>query len=235
MPDLGSPARPAPRRLFPGASTEALAGVLVAAGGLGVLLASRSWLPPPGSPEPPAAVAPREPSAPAPAPSPAESPAPPAAPGVRGSRAGAVHFEPPHESGPKPATATGAVAQALATPDLLARLRIVDLILNEGKFGEAEAVILALLDAPPADPIEAGASRVALLSRLGFVPHSVDADRRLGAALAPDRPRAERLVAVEALGRGQGLHPLWEQILAPVAARDADREVQRRAGVALGR
>lgn len=152
------------------------------------------------------------------------------------SRPGSVHFEPrERRSAPTPAPATGPVADALAEPEALARLRLVDLLLNDGKFDDALAVVEALLDRPLADPAEDELQRISLLTRLGYVPHSVAADRRLAAALAPDRPRAERLVAVDGLGRGLGLHPLWTQALEPLAESDKDVEVRRRARVALGR
>ena len=77
----------------------------------------------------------------------------------------------------------------------------------------------------------ANVARVSYLHRLGFVPSCLKADELLVAATAPDRPKGERLTAIDGLGRG-GRPPAQRKL--EFLANDADPEVARRARRALG-
>ena len=95
----------------------------------------------------------------------------------------------------------------------------------------AEALAGLLEGALPGTAYEVGALRLKILGTLGRVP-SRQVDATLAGRLDPERPRPQRLLAIELIAgrprpdRGQ---------LEAIALRDPDRVVQERARWALGR
>jgi hypothetical protein len=143
--------------------------------------------------------------------------------------------EPVHPMVPATRSAAGSSfeREIEEAPDLVARLAIVDRLMQSELPGTVVALIKRLLEQTPGSADEIKPFRVALLGRLGYFPQNAEADERLCAALEPDRPRFERLIAIEALARG-GLHPLGRPYLQRIADSDHDLEVRRHAQWALG-
>jgi len=177
----------------------------------------------------------------------------------RPGRPGSVHFEPPKPGssqsprqlapaapaipplpanapaaaapGPNAPASTGFLYEIENAPDLMARLAILDRLLPSQTPDQLAELIAKLLEHPPGPPEEVSAARVSYLHRLGFVP-GVRADEMLCAATAPDRPKGERLTAIEGLGRIPGRQGAARKL--DLLTYDADPDVARRARRALG-
>jgi hypothetical protein len=145
------------------------------------------------------------------------------------ARVAPVQPTPTSPRGPR----SGAEDELENAPDLFARLAIIDRLMQSELPGTVVSLIEKLLERTPGRTDEVRPFRVALLGRLGAFPQNAEADRRLVVALEPERPRCERLIAIEALARG-GLHPLGRPYLQRIADSDHDLEVKRRAQSALG-
>ena len=203
------------------------AGILLALSGLGLIVAAPDEAAPRLRHEPVAVVAWAPRSAAEPLPGTVGTLAPP-------------RFAPRAPEPARPATPVVPCApgssierEIESAPDLVARLAIIDRLMQSELPGTVVPLIKNLLERTPGNVDEVRPFRVALLGRLGAFPRNAEADERLVAALEPDRPRFERLIAIDALVRG-GLHPLGRPYLQRIADSDHDLEVRRRAQWALG-
>jgi hypothetical protein len=126
-------------------------------------------------------------------------------------------------------------AEVAQADDLVARLSVVDRALNTAPTEDSVAFVERLLDHPPAmSPEDAKAFRIALLTRLGVVKSSPRAVARLVAGVDASVARAERLAAIDALGR-DSVPGAAKAALDRIATDDPDVEVRRHARKALER
>ena len=119
-----------------------------------------------------------------------------------------------------------------AAKDLYARLRLLDEVVAKLPAERQGVVLKGLLESQlPGDFYDAENLRLAVMARLGDTP-GWDSGQVLTARLAPDRPRPERLLAIELLaGRPEVGTPELEAIVRD----DHDGVVQSRARWALGK
>lgn len=112
------------------------------------------------------------------------------------------------------------------------RLQIVERVARDLPAADAAVTLVGLLDSRlPGDAYEEEALRLSVLGRLGALSGG-PVDAALVARLDPERPRPERLLALDALARRPYV---GRAEVAAIAARDHDTVVQRKARLALQR